>query len=414
MTVSERFHSDVIRFAIDGIEMIGNNRTGSLIGLDNNGVAFVSEILADKSPEITEGLEPLYQALKTGRFFKGNTEKENRILSAYFHVTDRCNFHCVGCYSYVNERNCKIDLSFEQICYELDELSENGVGLIVISGGEPFIRDDIDQICKYAKSLGMITRIITNGTMPHDRYKKAIPYLNQISVSVDGYNENVSFIRDKGTMPKVIETVKMLKNEGAAVNLVFTLHHLNSSYLNEYRMLAESLGVTHNFSILTTSSDDEALADYVLNKEDFDKVNEYLKQHRAIITDSALESEGLACKTRCAAGKMMVSIAADGTVYPCHMLHVDELKLGNLICTKLRDIVFSESNPFLNLDIHSIEDCKICKYGYLCGGGCRARSYLSRGSIYKNSDICEMSYKDLDKKFTRLKQMYGLEKGESK
>ena len=70
MTVSERFHSDVIRFAIDGIEMIGNNRTGSLIGLDNNGVAFVSEILADKSPEITEGLEPLYQALKTGRFFR--------------------------------------------------------------------------------------------------------------------------------------------------------------------------------------------------------------------------------------------------------------------------------------------------------------------------------------------------------
>lgn len=408
MEAKEKFHSDVIRFEIDGIRMIGNNRTGSLIGLDDNGSKFVQEIMDGKNPEVAENIQPLYYAFRDGRFFSSDGEKENKLVSAYFHVTDRCNFHCVGCYSYVDGRNCKKDLALEQICRELDELAENGLEVIVFSGGEPFLREDIDQICKYAKDLGMYTKIITNGTMPHDRYKKALPYIDRISVSVDGYNERVSFIRDEGTMPKVLETVRMLKDEGAVVNLIFTLHHKNANYLYEYRQLAEDLGVTHNFSMLTTSPDDEAFKDYILTDEDFEIVKEYVNHNKAVITDSAMESEGLSCKSRCAAGKMMVSIAADGTVFPCHMLHVDELKLGNLLDKKLKDIIYSDTNPFLNLDINSLESCKSCKYAYLCGGGCRARSYLSTGSIYKNSDICDLSYSHLDKKFTSLKKVYGL------
>jgi len=408
MVVSERFHSDVVRFQIDGIRMIGNNRTGALVGLDENGVVFTQEIENDKFPEVTESMMPLYQALKSGGFFREGNNSDNRIMSAYLHVTDRCNFHCIGCYSYVDERNNKKDLTFEQLCYELEELSENHVKDLVISGGEPFIREDIDMICRRAKELGMTIKVITNGTMPHERYIKALPYIDLISVSVDGYNEAISFIRDKGTMPRVLETVQMLKQSGAKVNLIFTLHHKSAPYLYQYKQLAEELEVTYNFSILTTSPDNEAFADYILRKEDFDKIEEFLNRYKVLITDTAMESMGLSCKSRCAAGKTMVSIGADGSVYPCHMLHIEALKLGSILENKLKDIVFSESNPFLHLDISSIEKCNICKYGNLCGGGCRARSYLNTGSLYKNSDICDVSYNDLDRKFNELKRAYGL------
>ena len=82
--------------------------------------------------------------------------------------------------------------------------------------------------------------------------------------------------------------------------------------------------------MLTTSPFDEVFKDYTLRKEEFDMVEHFLKHHRAVITDSAMEGESLSCKSRCGAGRFLISISADGTIYPCHMLHIDDLKLGNI------------------------------------------------------------------------------------
>lgn len=409
MIVKEQFHGDVVRFKIDGINMIGNNRTGSLIGLNDEGNKFINEIYNSGEAVVSQEIRQLYEALRNGGYFKDTKKSENRISSAYIHVTDNCNLHCIGCYSYIKERNKKKDLTYKEICYELDQLEENGVKVIVISGGEPFIRDDIDLICKYAKEdLGMVVQIITNGTMPYERYLKALPYIDAISVSVDGYQENVHFIRDEGIMPRVLKTVSFLKMHKANVNMIFTLHKKNAPYMKEYMKLANDLGTTFNFSMLTTDPFDEVFKDYVLGETEFDMIEDFLKHHRAVITDSAMEGECLSCKSRCGAGKLLVSVGADGTIYPCHMLHVDDLKLGNIFEKNLYSIVFRDDNPFLNLDISQIEGCSNCKYGNFCGGGCRARSYLSTGSIFSKADICEVSYHTLDKKFNRLKNAYGL------
>lgn len=407
MVIKEKFHDDVVRFEVDGINMIGNNRNGSLIGLNNEGNKLVENIYNIGEFEVSQETEQLYETLKEGYYFEDET-KHNRITSAYVHVTDNCNLHCIGCYSYVEERNKKRDLSYRDICYELDQLAENGVKIIVISGGEPFIREDIDLICKYAKDLQMVVQIITNGTMPHERYLKALPFIDAISVSVDGYEEDVHFIRDQGIMPKVLETVRLLKKHKAKVNLIFTLHRKNAPYMKKYLKLANDLGTTFNFSMLTASPSDEAFKEYTLGKNEFDMIEEFLKYHRTIITDSVMEGESLSCKSRCGAGKLLISIGADGTIYPCHMLHVDSLKLGNIFKKNLQSIIFCDNNPFLNLDINRIDGCSQCKYGNFCGGGCRARSYLETGSIYSKSDICEVSYHILDKKFNRLRTTYGL------
>lgn len=407
MVVNEQFQEDVVQFAVDGIEMIGNNRTGSLIGLSAEGRQLVEDIRESGSAEISQETSVLYEALKRGHYFLDEAG-EKRIESAYVHITDNCNLHCVGCYSYVKERNKKKDLTYEQICHELRELVQNGVKIIVISGGEPFLREDIDRICKYAKGLGVIVQIITNDTMPHERYLKALPYIDAISVSVDGYREDIHFIRDKGIMPKVIETVKFLKCHKEAVNLIFTLHRKNAPYMQKYLELAENLGTTFNFSMLTTSPDDKIFQDYILSDKELHMIEEFLRYNHARISDSAMEGESLSCKSRCGAGKLLVSVSADGTIYPCHMLHVEELKMGNVLEKHLHDIVFREDNPFLNLDIKKIQGCGECKYGNFCGGGCRARSYLETGSIYSKCDICGVSYTTLDKKFHQLKAAYGL------
>ncbi len=288
------------------------------------------------------------------------------------------------------------------------ELMKNGVKIIVISGGEPFLREDIGLICKYAKQLGMIVQVITNGTMLQERYLEALPFIDAISVSVDGYKNDIQYIRDKGIMPKVIETINFLKQHIKSVNLIFTLHKKNAPYMNEYLKFAEDLDVTFNFSMLTAAFDNEIFQDYLLGQKEFEMIEEFLKEHNVKISDSAMEGAYLSCKSRCGAGKMMISIGADGAVYPCHMLHIADLKLGNILEKELSKIVFSSNNPFLNLDVNHIDGCQECKYGNFCGGGCRARSYLKTGNIYSKSDICGISYKTLEKKFFHLKKAYGM------
>ena len=409
MLIKEKFISEVVEFNVDGISMIGNNLSGQFVGLSKDGETFVDSIIANNQAEVTPETEELYKVLKRGNYFLKDMNKEtNHIVSAYLHVTDNCNLHCVGCYSYVDNRNCKSDLSLESIYREIDQLAKNGVRFIVISGGEPFIRDDIDLICKHVKECGMLVQIITNGTMPRTRYVKALQYIDAIAVSVDGYNEKTTFIRDQGIMPKVLDCVKFLKENGANIKLIYTLHKKNVNYIEQYIEQAQKLGVLFSFSMLTVSKADEVMQDYILDDSAIKVVEEYLMKHKIAIMDSPMESINLVCKTRCGAGKLLVSVAADGTVYPCHMLHIPELSLGNVIEKDLEEIGFTKDNPFLDLDVNHIKGCEKCKHRYFCGGGCRARSYLETGSIYDKSDICTVSYKTINNKFERLTKQYGL------
>lgn len=100
----------------------------------------------------------------------------------------------------------------------------------------------------------------------------------------------------------------------------------------------------------------------------------------------------------------LISIDAKGDVYPCHMLHKNELKLGNALEDELMDIVFSPDNIFLKLDVDAFDGCNECEYKYLCGGGCRGRSYLRHLKLNQKDAYCAMIYdyyKDLIKNIKR-------------
>ncbi|MBU3110231.1 radical SAM/SPASM domain-containing protein [Clostridium lacusfryxellense] len=409
MILKENFHENILQFEVDGIHMIGNSATGVFLGLDEQGRHLVSKIIEKSdSIDISQNDEDLINAMHRNSFFKKEENVPPYISSAYVHVTDKCNLHCVGCYSYVDDRNIKIDLTFEELCEIFDKLNEVNIKQVVISGGEPFIREDFSNVCKYAHSLGISLMVISNGTMPLEAYAEALPYIKAISISVDSYDKNISFIRDRGIMPKVIETIEFLRDK-IPTKMIITLHKKNAMHMKEYAKLSKILNVPFNFSVLTVDINNLIFKDYLLDDNDFKLMSEYLEDQKDIvIQDSPMDGFSLQCKTRCEAGRHLISIGADGSVYPCHMLHKDELKLGNILNQNLKDIVFTKKNPFLNISVDQIEGCTDCKYKYFCGGNCRARSYLSTHSIYENDNLCEVSYSHIESKFENLKKMYKL------
>ena len=220
--MNSMLHDRTYLFNIKGVNIIGNGENGAIIGLDDAGIDFVNRMKAGLIEEDTlnNDEKQIMAALNEFGYFKKDTSV---LKNAYLHVTDRCNLSCVGCYSYIEERNTQKDLTTAQLKHIVDQLAACGVERLVISGGEPFIRNDMADILAHIKKHNISVAVITNGTMDWNRVERAIPFIDSLSVSVDGYNRETRFIRNEGIMGKVLDFVEHFKSL-VHVHLIFTLH----------------------------------------------------------------------------------------------------------------------------------------------------------------------------------------------
>ena len=118
-----KLNNSVKLFNINDINMIGNINNGSIIGLDSNGLSLVKKIMNNYSIDIDDlddNSKELLENMIELDFFD-DKEENSKLNSAYVHITDNCNLHCIGCYSYIDNRNTSKDLSLEQICIIFDK-----------------------------------------------------------------------------------------------------------------------------------------------------------------------------------------------------------------------------------------------------------------------------------------------------
>lgn len=402
------FNKDVRLFNVKGIQMLGNFQNGSIIGLNEDGINYVNDEIHFQNSQSNLDLKKLENELKDLGYYTDQSNLKT-IDAAYLHVTDRCNLDCIGCYSYMEKRNINLDLSLEDNYYILDNLRDVHLTKLVISGGEPFLRDDLDLICKYAKEKSKIQYVtaITNGTLKIENYLPVLPYLDELSISVDGYNESTHFIREKGIMPTVIDKICQLQ-EFIPINLIFTLHKKNMKYMNEYNDLAKELNVKYSYSIFTADPSEPLFQDFLFTNEDLHNIGKNLMKLNNEITfqDMPFDCLNLFCREKCEVGNKLISIGANGDVFPCHMLHKQELVLGNILRKNesLREIVFSYKNPFRQLSSSEINECNACQFRELCGGGCRGRSYLYHENFYEKDAYCLFIYEYYDNVTEMLKK----------
>lgn len=390
-----------ILFNIEGIDIIGNYKTGSMVGLSDKGFHFIRKALNGESI-LMEDLDAddieLLKALFKYEIVHDDSihiEGKNEIDSAYLHITNKCNLHCIGCYSRDNARNKEEGLSLEIINHIIEELKKYSLKNLIISGGEPFLRNDLDEIVKYAKEEIMVEKvvIITNGTIIKESVLYNIkPYVDYIAVSIDGFNgENATYLRDSGIFNKVIQTIKLIKSSGISVNILPTLHKKNIYHIEEYIKLAKSLNVSVSFSLLTCNFNNlKECKDFVPSTSELIYLGKYLSD-KIGKNDISVENISVEVKRSCEAGKKLISIAANGDVYPCHMLHVGEFSFGNIVNTYLEEVLnSSNARRFRDLHVDDFKECKNCKYRYLCGGGCRANAFYSFYTLFGKDSYCSM------------------------
>lgn len=337
---------------------------------------------------------------ENGFVFKEESEANNKqklaIKSAYLHITNKCNLHCVACYSLDDNRNKCKDMSLEEIKHALLELKSVGVTKVVFSGGEPFLRKDISDMVIYAKEVLNIPSIdiITNGTvLDCDVLEKIANHVDSIAVSIDGYSkEHPTFIRDEGIFETVIKGVETIRDIGIKVSILPTIHEKNVYNLIDYVNLAKELKVGISFSLMTCNPDE--FGDYVISEENLEYIAKSILDSNEdyVLNDTPL-NYCLQVQESCGAGKTIISIDAVGNVYPCHMLHDKEFLMGNIVNNSLKDILTKSPvfDEFAKLSVESISECSECSYKYLCSSGCRARAFYNSGSVYTKDTFCRMN-----------------------
>lgn len=336
------FSKETVYFTTHDTPIIGNLRSGIVIGLDSIGESLIKRIYSGEEvseSDLSQDELTLLNELKISGFFQD--ENERNIHSAYLHVTSHCNLKCKGCYSLEDERNKKVDLSFEEICIILENLKMAGIKNLVLSGGEVFSRKDIRDILSFAKNDLKIENIlvITNGTHNLNTYKSCYGLIDVLSIYIDGYNENMSFIRDEGIMENVLKAAVELK-EYFNIQFIATLHKKNINYIDKYLNLSNELEIPITFSLFTVNLDDPDSKEFILNYVDYIYLSSLIEENNNFYIDDSPLSGELGCRNSCGAGKELVSISSNGDIYPCHMFQHEQFKMGNALKDNILDVLY--------------------------------------------------------------------------
>jgi MoaA/NifB/PqqE/SkfB family radical SAM enzyme len=149
----------------------------------------------------------------------------NRPYHAQWMVTRRCNYRCKGCDVW-REQDVK-ELSTKEIKRGLDILKELGIIEITISGGNPLLREDIDEIIEYASRF-FITTVYDNGSMAAEKID-ALRNADFVAISIDSLDPRKNdYIKGvDGAWEKAVNAVEKLKSEGISVSVTPTISQFN-------------------------------------------------------------------------------------------------------------------------------------------------------------------------------------------
>ena len=155
---------------------------------------------------------------------------EDKKPGVVWNMTRRCNLKCVHCYAQAVDPDGKDEISTEQGKAIICDLAAYGAPVMLFSGGEPLVRQDLPELASYATEKGMRAVISTNGTLitkEKARELKAIN-LSYVGISLDGAEE----IHDKfrgvpNSFKKALEGLENCKAEGLKVGLRFTINKRN-------------------------------------------------------------------------------------------------------------------------------------------------------------------------------------------
>tara|TARA_Y100000310_G_scaffold168480_1_gene168531 strand:- start:831 stop:1994 length:1164 start_codon:yes stop_codon:yes gene_type:complete len=187
--------------------------------------------------------------------------------SIVFFITNKCNARCIHCFYWKELNTPEKEMNIPEIRKIAHSLKDSYS--IVITGGEPFLRKDIYDICKSFNGKISTLRLATNGlktSFIHETVSKMLKHCSfrqiDIQISIDGPEELHDHIRGvKGCYNSAIETIKRLKalksihsRTKLNIEIITALNKKNHNKIKAIASNASQLRTPVNFIITRSSS----------------------------------------------------------------------------------------------------------------------------------------------------------------
>lgn len=348
-------------------------------------------------------------------------------LLLIWEITRACALACRHCRASAEDIRHPEELTLKEGFDLIDQVKALGTPLIIFTGGDPLQRDDLEDLIRHAKSVGLRTGAIPAATTRLTRervFSLKEAGLDQMAVSLDAptAQKHDDLRRVEGTFAKAMEGARWAREAGLPLQVNTVLGAWNVDDFDAMAALVESLGIVfwEVFFLVPTGRGTElrgmqpeqvealfgklyALAqrvDFIIKVTEGQHLRRYVAQQ----LEGAGPAEGGAAPTaqrgfpaRPPARLMMGPHAVNAGRGFCFVDHVGgvfpsgflPICCGNLRQQRLAEI-YGKSPVFRELRDSSLLKgrCGRCEYRDLCSGGSRARAYALTGDYLAEDPLC--------------------------
>ena len=319
-----------------------------------------------------------------------------------WNTTNQCNMYCAHCY---RDAGCKAndELSTDEAKTLLNQIAAAGFKIMIFSGGEPLMRQDILDLVSHAAKLKLIPVFGTNGTlitrqMAHDLKAAGAKGMGISLDSLDS-DKHDKFRSFKNAWQGAVNGMNNCREAGLPFQIHTTVMDWNKNELEDMTDFAIKIGAkAHHFFFLVPTGRAATIEEESLRAESYEDVLTRIMRKQQTV-DIELKptcapqflriAAQLGIKTRfhrgCLAGLSYCIISPLGKVQPCAYLNME---LGDVRKTPFDEIWHSSEvlNKLRTLEYSG--GCGVCNFKKVCGG-CRARAaYYHKGDYMSEEPWC--------------------------
>lgn len=312
-----------------------------------------------------------------------------------WNTTNQCNMYCGHCYRDAGARSDE-ELSTEQGKQLIDEIVKAEFKIMIFSGGEPFMRDDIFELVEYAIKSGLRVVFGTNGTLITKEVAQKLKDLGVmgVGISLDSMDKakHDKLRQYENAWDEAVRGMNNCREAGLAFQIHTTVMDWNDHEVTDLTDFAVEMGaVAHHIFFLVPTGRAVSIEEESLRAEQYeDLLGRIMKKQQEVDIElkptcapqfmriAKQMGMNLRFGRGCLAGTSYCIIGPRGDVQPCAYM---DIHIGNV-----KEHAFSElwKNSEVFKELRTMDykgGCGNCAYKKACGG-CRARAAFYNDGDY--------------------------------
>ena len=348
-----------------------------------------------------------------------------------WNMTQACNLKCVHCYAHAKARGGPDELTTDQGKRMIEDLAAFGAPVMLFSGGEPLMREDLTELIRHAVKNGMRAVISTNGTLiTRDKAAELKDLgLSYVGISLDGLKDvNDAFRGVPGAFDMAVAGIRNCLEKNLKVGLRFTVNKRNASEIPAVFDLLEQEGVPRIcFYHLVYSGRGSSLMKEDLDHEETRQVVDLIIDRTKHLHDKGKATEVLTVDNHADGPYVYLRMLKEGSARADEVFELLKMNEGNssgrgIGCVSwdgrvhadqfwrihtfgnVQERPFSEIWTDPNIELlaklkdkkeHVTGRCAKCRWLNVCAGNFRARAEAATGDVWAPDPACYLSDQEI-------------------